>query len=100
MGEAQMMRSFVLACCIAVAIGAPVQSVHPERAAQIEKIQNTKGVLWKAGPHPRFAAEAPGASKTLMGVIGDQQQAVAEMMAKGEIVNDTSTADDIPDSFD
>merc|ERR1712227_429867 len=94
------MRYFVLACCISVAISAPVQNVHPERAAQIKKIQNTEGVLWKAGPHPRFAAEAPGASKTLMGVIGDQEQAVAEMMAKGEIVNDTSTADDIPDSFD
>merc|ERR1711907_411452 len=42
---------------------APAQSVHPERAAQIEEIQKTAGVMWKAAAHPRFASAAPGAFK-------------------------------------
>merc|ERR1719265_2516027 len=35
---------------------APAQAVHPERAAQIEEIQKTSGVMWKAAAHPRFAS--------------------------------------------
>ena len=47
---------------------APAQAVHPERAAQIEEIQKTSGVMWKAAAHPRFASQAPGAFKDMNGL--------------------------------
>merc|ERR1719253_32968 len=64
---------------------APASSVHPERAAQITEIQNTPGVLWKASAHPRFANQAPGASKDMNGVKGDRKQAIEAAIARGEI---------------
>merc|ERR1719321_1675097 len=76
--------------------------VHPARAAQIAEIQNTPGVLWTAGAHPRFAKDAPGASRWMMGVIGDQKKTVADALATGELVRHNSTINDadVPDSFD
>merc|ERR1719199_809495 len=70
--------------------------------AQISEIENTPGVLWKAAPHPRFASQAPGASKDLCGVIGDQKEAVADAVAKGEVElhKPTLSAAEIPDDFD
>merc|ERR1719487_822821 len=80
---------------------APAVDVHPERQAMIEEIQNTPGVLWKAAPHPRFASEAPGASKNLCGANGDQTLAVKDMIQRGEIVETSVDAQmEIPDSFD
>jgi len=78
-----------------------VVDIHPARAAQINEIRNTPGVLWEAAPHPRFAALEPGSSKSLMGVNGDQTKAVMDMVNQGEIVQ-LNTTDDvtIPDSFD
>merc|ERR1719409_974938 len=67
---------------------APGQAVHPERAAQIEEIQKTPGVMWKAAAHPRFASRAPGSSKDLNGVKGDQKKAIQDLMERGEIVED------------
>lgn len=92
-----------LALFSAQVFGAPqTNGVHPARVAEIQRIQNTPGVLWTAAPHPRFASEAPGASKSLMGVIGDQMKAVDSMVAKGEIVmlNGTLSVDEVPESFD
>merc|ERR1712014_203402 len=65
-------------------------------------IRNTPGVLWHAAAHPRFASQAPGASKDMMGVKGDQKKAVADLVAQGEIVYDSSayTNQAIPESFD
>merc|ERR1712159_400564 len=76
--------------------------VHPARAAQIAEIQNTPGVLWTAGAHPRFAKEAPAASRWVLGVIGDQKKTVADALASGELVchNDQLSDVAIPDSFD
>jgi cathepsin B len=75
--------------------------VHPERKAMIEEIENTPGVLWKAAPHPRFASEAPGASRNLCGVNGDQKTMVKELLQQGEIVEAPFEAKmEIPDSFD
>merc|ERR1719408_107970 len=62
---------------------APAQDVHPDRAAQIEEIEKTPGVLWKAAAHPRFASQAPGAFKDMNGVKGDQKKAVADMVELG-----------------
>merc|ERR1711977_569836 len=64
---------------------APGVEVHPDRMAQIREIENTPGVLWKAAPHPRFASQAPGASKDLCGVIGDHKATIKEAISKGEI---------------
>jgi len=88
--------------CLNIHMAKPGQEIHPERVAQIEEIHNTPGVLWKAAAHPRFASQAPGASSDMMGVKGDQKQAVADLMAKGEIVYDASANSNsmIPDSFD
>merc|ERR1712046_487536 len=68
----------------------------------IQEIQNTPGVLWKAAPHPRFASQAPGSSKDLNGVKGDQKKAIQDLMEKGEIVMDESANAniDVPDDFD
>jgi len=76
--------------------------VHPERAAQIREIQNTPGVLWKAAAHPRFADQAPGASKTMCGVTVDPAKSIEEGIKNGEIVKQELTATNtaIPDSFD
>jgi len=101
-----LMKLLVFAAAVVVCTqvwAAPTQkiNVHPDRAAQISEIENTPGILWKAAPHPRFASEAPGASKSLMGVNGDAKLAVAEAVAAGEIVPVNDTADvAIPDNFD
>jgi cathepsin B len=97
------MKAVLAAGATAAIVGAALaQDVHPERAAQIEEIQNTPGVLWRAAAHPRFASQAPGMSRDMMGVKGNQSEAVADLLAKGEIVWDGSASsnDAVPDSFD
>jgi cathepsin B len=67
----------------------------------IEKIEKTVGVLWKAVAHPRFAAQAPGASKDMNGVKGDRKAAIEKAIARGEVervLEDANMA--IPDNFD
>jgi cathepsin B len=93
------MKTAIVAGIVAFAAG---QDVHPLRAAMIEEIRSTPGVLWQAEAHPRFSSQAPGASADMMGVKGDQKQDIAELVAKGEVVYDPSTYSDdaIPDSFD
>jgi len=74
--------------------------VHPDRAAMIKEIESTPGVLWKASPN-LFASEAPGAFKTLLGVVGNQSKAIEDALQMGEVVevhHDLATA--IPTSFD
>jgi len=88
----------VLFASLALAQGA---NVHPDRAAMIKEIENTPGVLWKAAPHPRFASEAPGASKSLCGVKGDQKKIIDEAVERGEIKRLLQGANmDIPENFD
>jgi len=91
-----------IATAAILASAAAASDIHPDRAAQISEIQNSPGVLWQAAPHPRFASQAPGASKDLMGVKGDQKKAVDDLVAKGEIVIDSSSKSNafIPESFD
>jgi len=80
---------------------APAQAVHPERAAQIEEIQKTAGVMWKAAAHPRFASAAPGAFKDMNGILGDHKQSIADGLASGELVAHEADANAVaPDSFD
>merc|ERR1711934_313574 len=103
------MKLFILGCALLCAqiwatpeVSLLTDDVHPARAAQIAEIQNTPGVLWTAGAHPRFAKDAPGASRWMMGVIGDQKKTVADALATGELVRHNSTINDadVPDSFD
>jgi cathepsin B len=80
---------------------APAQAVHPERAAQIEEIQKTSGVMWKAAAHPRFASQAPGAFKDMNGILGDHKQSIADGLASGELVAHEADANAaVPSSFD
>ena len=53
-------------------------AVHPERAAEIEKI-NAAAVGWKAAPHARFATEA---AATLVGVRGPVPPAAAILLVR------------------
>ena len=39
-------------------------------AGEPEERAHCPGVLWQEAPHPRFATEAPGVFKVLMGVLG------------------------------
>jgi cathepsin B len=94
------MKAVAVSAALLVAASA---SVHPDRAAQIEKINNAEGVLWKAAAHPRFASEAPGASKDLCGVknISDQANIIKKLIELGEIeefLGDSNAA--VPDNFD
>jgi len=77
-----MMHSASVFVLIGLASGA---DVHPDRAAMIKEIESTPGVLWRATAHPRFASEAPGASKDMCGVIGDQKAILRELIQQGEI---------------
>merc|ERR1719359_615407 len=80
---------------------APAQAVHPDRAAMIEEIEKTPGVLWKAAAHPRFASQAPGAFKDMNGIKGDHKKAIEDAIASGELVSHEADANAaIPDSFD
>merc|ERR1712190_381976 len=54
--------------CIQIKSAPGGEDVHPERAAQLEEIRNTPGVLWQAAADSRFASQAPGASSYMNGV--------------------------------
>lgn len=88
----------VAALCLAATAGA---AVHEERLAQISNIKATPGVLWTAKAHPRFAAEAPGASKSLCGVKGNWKATVEAAIARGDVHRFQAIEDvEIPESFD
>jgi len=84
-----------------LSVPAPLTGIHPERAEQIAALQNTTGITWQASAHPRFASQAPGASKSLCGVQGSWTHSIADAVTKGEIA--LFAADEnavVPDSFD
>merc|ERR1719409_2460392 len=64
----------------------------------------TPGLTWKVAAHPRFASEAPGAVKSLCGVLGDWQKDILEDVARGEITSFQApgmlAGAEIPESFD
>ena len=83
--------------------GAPTKdAVHPERVAQIAHLD--KHATWKAAAHPRFAADAPGASSSLMGVKGNWVEDLREAVRQGEVEEYAPHPDTlavaVPDSFD
>ena len=82
-------------------VGFSTDYVHPERQAQIDAV-NAAGTTWKAKAHPRFADQAPGASKNLLGVKGNWQVDIAEAIKRGEIERYTPAANaaDPPTDWD
>jgi len=95
------MQRLTAAAVVAAGVSQGLADVHTERLAQIEEIQKTPGVLWKAAAHPRFATEAPGAFKDMNGLIGDQKAHIQELIRLGEVVEfqpDANAA--IPEEFD
>merc|ERR1712216_271685 len=87
--------------CMEIKSAPAENDVHQDRAAQIQEIQNTPGVLWTAAATPRFASQAPGASKSLCGVKGDWKASVEAAIASGEVKRfQLLTAAEVPESFD
>lgn len=85
---------FAILCGVAAA-------VHEDRLAQIQAIQDTPGVLWQAAANPRFASEAPGASKPLCGVKGNWKEQVQAAIERGEVHPFEEDANvEVPDEFD
>ena len=88
---------------LALSFSTPAKdAVHPERAAQIAHLD--QHATWKAAAHPRFAADAPGASSPLMGVKGNWVEDLREAIRQGEIEEYAPHPDieavAVPDSFD
>jgi len=96
--------SAIIAAAVPSSLATGDVLVHPLRAAQIEAIANTPGVLWRAAAHPRFATSPPGVSTSLMGAPGDQGGTIDALVEAGKIISVYSTRDgtedDIPVSFD
>ena len=93
----------MLLSSLALSFSAPAEdAVHPERAAQIAHL--SEHATWKAAAHPRFAAYAPGASSTLMGVKGNWVEDLREAIRMGEIEEYAPHPDylavAVPDAFD
>lgn len=74
-------------------------AIAPERAALIDEINASPGVLWKAGVNPRFAHLPVGASKRLCGVHSHSKEELEKKatLATAELFPDVG---DIPASFD
>merc|ERR1712048_792758 len=76
-------------------------AMHEERLAQIKSIQASSGLTWTAHLNPRFALEAPGASKTLCGVKDGWQERIEARIREGTIQRQlTAQHLTIPKEFD
>merc|ERR1712135_114102 len=74
---------------------------HPDRVAQVRELQDTPGILWKASLVDRFASKAPGASRSMNGVLSDWRGALRSGVSSGKIVSFTVNESlSIPTSFD
>ena len=96
----------MFAALAAQGYAAPQQNattVHPERATQIAQI-NAKATTWRAAAHPRFAADAPGASKHLLGAKGNWGAQIRDLIKTGEVEvyqpSVLTAATTIPTAFD
>lgn len=88
------MKLLVLLCGVASA-------VHQERLAQIHAIQATPGITWTAAPHPRFASEAPGASRNLCGVKDGWKERIQSRIQQGTMLRAFASPHvTIPEEFD
>jgi len=92
------MRAVAAGIAFGVATAA---DVHPLRDAQIAELKALPGMTWTPAAHPRFANQAPGASKSLCGVKGDQKEIIKAGIARGEIAEYHANENFVaPESFD
>merc|ERR1719169_188567 len=83
---------------MALALAAPV---HEERMAQIRAIRASPGITWTAAAHPRFASEAPGASKNLCGVKDGWKERIQARIKEGTMLRSAMSPQiSLPDEFD
>ena len=98
-----MLYSLAVAVTSVSVAPVPVPSVHPDRASQIANITKL-AMTWHAYPHPRFADQPVGASKSLLGVHGNWAAEIRDSIRMGEVeeyVPSEATANaEIPASFD
>jgi cathepsin B len=74
-----------------------------ERQQQVDEINNMPGVTWTAAVQPRFSGLPVGASKTLMGHLGNRTEYLTRAILAGDMeqFSPTWTKDvSIPDAFD
>lgn len=85
----------------AFTVGTATAFVNEERLAQIQAIQATPGLTWTAAAHPRFASEAPGASKDLCGVKDGWKERIQSRIHDGKMLRSVaSSGASIPEEFD
>merc|ERR1712137_225377 len=70
---------------VSVAVLTGAEAADPDRVAQIDQIRNTPGVLWTAAVNPRFAAHAPGFSKSLCGLKASWRESLNASITRGEV---------------
>lgn len=76
-------------------------AVHEERLAEIQTIQASPGLTWTAAVDPRFASQAPGASKNLCGVKDGWKDRIQARIQDGSILRSaTSPHLTLPEQFD
>jgi len=89
------MKIALLAFLVAIAYAAPLDRAINDQAF-VDKINNVSGILWKAGPNPRFDNTPLSALKSLAGVKDDSRGMVQAL----PMANSTIADADLPESFD
>merc|ERR1719217_1451358 len=89
----------------AILIVSATAAPHKDRLEQIRVIQNTPNVQWKAALVDRFADQAPGASKPLLGVKPGWKESIQAGLHSGKIERFSAKEHglegvEIPESFD
>lgn len=84
---------------VVLVVGA--SAVHEERLVQIQAIQASPGLTWKAAANPRFASQAPGVSKNLCGVKDGWKERIRARIEVGTILRSEASPNfALPDEFD
>lgn len=85
----------------AIFLSAVASAVHEDRVAQINEVQSTPGVTWRAAANPRFASEAPGISRSLCGVKDGWKERIEMRVKHGQIHRPLLMSNvAVPESFD
>lgn len=85
----------------AVALVGGTAAIHPDRLAQVNFINASPNVTWKAAVNSRFAHAAPGESKSSNGVKAGQKEALEDAIKKGTVkMQKPLLRGNLPESFD
>jgi len=85
---------------LAVTLVSGTAAVHPDRQAQVDFINSSPDVTWKAAVNSRFAHAAPGESKSSNGVKAGQKEALEDAIRKGTVKMQKPLRGALPESFD